>query len=135
VVRPIRFQVVRDLRDIPGAALGEKARELGAFVREGDCSSIVLLQGLPEPLLIETAAHELAHVWQSENCPPSQDLILKEGFAQWVAAQALQAFRHPEALQVLRERPDLYGQGFRRLESIEREQGRAFLLRYIKETH
>jgi len=97
--------------------------ELGEFRRKGDRFTITVLESLPEETLYETLAHELAHAWQAENPVPNQRLIVKEGFAQWVASKVLKEFRFENSLKRLKTRDDLYGEGYRLMESIERKNG------------
>jgi hypothetical protein len=130
---PIHFRLEESLAPFVETPLLGEMRELGAFVREGGQITIVILSDMPRPLLIETAAHELAHAWQAENCPAGQTLTLKEGFAQWVAARALEAFGCKEALTVLENREDFYGEGYRSLRSLEMKQGKQGVLRHARE--
>ena len=39
-------------------------------------------------LVMPACSHELAHAWQTDNCPPHQNILLKEGLASWVQAKA-----------------------------------------------
>ena len=94
-------------------------RELGLYRRTGDRSEIVLLFGLPAELLYEAAAHEYAHAWQAENYSPKLSPELREGFAQWVAADVLRAKDFKSALERLELRDDVpYGTGYRRLRDL-----------------
>ena len=129
---PIGFQFVEDLAPHVGVQLLGTTRELGAFIREGEKVRILLITGMPRPLLMETAAHELAHVWQNGRIPPHQRLLVKEGFAQWVAAKVLEAFQCDQALRVLREREDLYGQGYQTIQSVEDRRGVSGVLEFAK---
>ncbi len=92
--------------------------ELGMYRRLGDTIEIYLLFGLPPELLYEAAAHEYAHAWQAENY---SDLSpeLREGFAQWVAADVLRAKGFTSALENLERRSDApYGTGYQRLRHL-----------------
>ncbi len=96
-------------------------RELGMYRRMGEKSEIFLLFGLPPELLYEAAAHEYAHAWQSENCPANLTPELREGFAQWVAAEVLRDKRFNVALEKLEaRRDDPYGTGYQRLKVMRR---------------
>ncbi len=91
-------------------------KELGLYRRTGEKSEIYLLFGLPAELLYEAAAHEYAHAWQAENCSPDLSPELREGFAQWVAADVLRVKDFKSALEKLELRSDVpYGAGYRRL--------------------
>lgn len=128
----LRFQFVDHLAPHVGVKLLGTMRELGAYIREGKEVRILLIKGMPRSKLIETAAHELAHVWQEGRVPRNQRLILKEGFAQWVASKVLEHFECEQALRVLNEREDLYGQGYRLLHDLEQREGRNAVIEYVK---
>lgn len=94
--------------------------ELGKYRRAGDRSEIFLLVGLPPELLYETAAHEYAHAWQAENSPVDLPPELREGFAQWIAAEVLRAKGYRSALEKLEARSDFpYGTGYQRLKRFQ----------------
>lgn len=94
-------------------------RELGMYRRTGDRSEIYLLFGLPPELLYEAGAHEYAHAWQAENYSTDVSPELREGFAQWVAADVLRAKGFRSALEKLELRDDVpYGTGYQRLRRL-----------------
>jgi len=131
----IALELQEDLGATTAAAPLQTYRELGAFVRTGNKPRIVIQEGLPRPLLYETLAHELAHAWQSERAVRNQRLLVKEGFAQWVAGKVLAKYGHEAALRSLRSRSDLYGQGFRLMEGIERRRGTKGVVEYAVKSH
>ncbi|MEW6234024.1 MAG: hypothetical protein AB1656_01430 [Candidatus Omnitrophota bacterium] len=107
--------------------------ELGLYRLKNGKSDIYLLYGLPEEMLYETAAHEFAHAWQAENCPLDQSKELKEGFAQWCAAETLRMKGYKEALEKLESRRDSpYGTGYQRVKMLYARMGRLKLLEYLK---
>jgi hypothetical protein len=126
------FQYVKDLAPYLGTQLLGTTRELGAFFREGEEVRILLINEMPRATLIETVAHELAHVWQNGRIPKNQRLLIKEGFAQWVASKVLNAFKCVQALKVLQEREDMYGQGYRHVQKIENRSGVPAVIEYAK---
>ncbi len=94
-------------------------RELGMYRRAGDTSELYLLFGLPPELLYEAGAHEYAHAWQAENFSTEISPELREGFAQWVAADVLRAKGFRSALEKLELRDDVpYGTGYQRLRHL-----------------
>jgi hypothetical protein len=108
-------------------------KELGLYRRHGSQSEIFLLYGIPIELVYETAAHELAHAWQAENCNLSQSLETKEGFAQWVAAQVLKLKGFNRALIKLESRNDHpYGTGYKKFKAVEQNLGKHLVLEYAK---
>lgn len=107
--------------------------ELGLYRYINGKADVYLLYGLPIEMIYETAAHEYAHGWQVENCPPNQSLELKEGFAQWAAAQILKVKGFDAALEKLEDRDDPhYGRGYKRFKQVEDRLGRDGVFRYAK---
>lgn len=107
--------------------------ELGLYRYKDGKSEIFLLYGLPIEMIYETAAHEYAHAWQTENVPPNQSVELKEGFAQWVGAKILQVKGYREALKRLEARRDRpYGTGYHKMKAIENRYGRKAVIDYVK---
>ena len=94
----------------PQVALGLD-HVLGVYVRDGRTRTIYIENGLPKILLIQVAAHEWAHAWQMENCPLVRDVLLVEGFADWVAYKVLQARQAVKKMALMTARADLYGKG------------------------
>jgi hypothetical protein len=129
----IRWSFTNDLTQEAQVPLSGQSREMGIFVRSADQYKVCILKGLPRELLIETIAHELAHVWTAENAPPQQTLFLKEGFAQWVAAKVLTHFQCHQSLQVLTHREDLYGQAYRFFKKKEGKEGVKGIITFARE--
>jgi hypothetical protein len=108
-------------------------KELGLYRRLNGKSEIFLLYGLPIEMIYETAAHEYGHAWQAENCPHDQTDVLREGFAQWVAAQILSIKGYKTALEKLESRTDSpYGTGYLKLKPIHQNLGLRDFLTYVK---
>ena len=107
--------------------------ELGLFRKMNGTTEIFLLYGLPPEVIYETAAHEYAHAWQAENCSPSQSPDIREGFAQWVAAQVLKSKGYKQTLEKLESRNDRpYGTGYQQIKHIFDRLGRNDLIEYAK---
>lgn len=106
----------------------DSEKALGLFVRAGRKRFIYLQEYLPRILLIQVAAHELAHAWQGENCPLLRDAMLREGFAEWVAYHALLRLDAQKKVAQMLQRRDDYGDGLRRLLEVEKQQGVAAVL-------
>jgi len=107
--------------------------EMGVYIERDNKREIVLLYGLPIPMVFETAAHELAHAWQAENCPAKQDIELREGFAQWVAAKVLKYKQFDVTLEKLQARMDHpYGTGYHRMARIEAMRGETGVIQYVR---
>jgi hypothetical protein len=97
----------------------------GLFVRRGRERSVYVESGLPQILMIQVIAHELAHAWQGENCPLLRDPLFREGFAEWVAYRVLLALGAVKKAELMTQRTDLYGQGLQSMLALERQAGSA----------
>jgi hypothetical protein len=95
----------------------------GLFVRRGRKRAIYVEFGLPQILMTQVLAHELAHAWQGENCPLLRDPLFREGFAEWVAYRVLLALGAVKKVALMEGRSDLYGQGLQAVLGLERAGG------------
>lgn len=98
-------------------------RVVGLFIRKGRSRVMYVLSGLPRTLFIQTVAHEWAHAWQGENCPALEDVLLREGFAEWVAYKTLQAMGATRKLRLMEGQDGVYGKGLRQMLKLEQKQG------------
>ena len=98
-------------------------RVLGVYVRDGRLRTIYIENGLPRILFIQVAAHEWAHAWQAENCPLVRDVLVVEGFAEWVAYKVLQAKQAVKKMQLMIDRVDWYGEWLRMMLACEARGG------------
>ena len=111
-----------------------KGVEIGLYFFKGGIHYIYLLNNLSPDEFMGTSAHEYAHAWQKENCPP-QSLELKEGFADWVAYKVLNLSGAYTTSQGIFYRSDpVYGKGFKLLSDIEQKQGINGVIEFVK-TH
>ena len=108
-----------------------RARCFGLFLREGRHRAIFVEYGLPQIVLLEVIAHEYAHAWQSERCPPDLSPEIQEGFAEWVAFKLLQHWgcRHRTARMLRRD--DVYGRGLQMMLRWEMEGGTSAVFRQV----
>lgn len=97
----------------------------GLFVRHGRKRTVYVEYGLPQILMMQVIAHELAHAWQGENCPLLRDPLFREGFAEWVAYRVLLALGAVKKAALMMQRTDLYGQGLQAALALERQGGPA----------
>jgi hypothetical protein len=95
----------------------------GLFHRKGEDFSIYVLYGLREKDLITVIAHEIAHVWQSENCSDNMALEDQEGFAQWVAYKALCYYSMVDFARLMTEGDTVYSTGLVKMLEIENKNG------------
>lgn len=81
-----------------------------------ETDAILLLTHLPLAKLREVAAHELAHDWMQQNHPEITDPLLKEGWAEQVAALSNASFGQTALTQRMAANPDpVYGEGYRQV--------------------
>ena len=101
---------------------------LGLYARRGMRRGIYVQSGLPRMLFLQVASHEYAHAWQGENCPLLRDLLVHEGFAEWVAYRVLGHYGYTNAQERMKVRQDIYGQGLRWALELQAKVGPAGLL-------
>jgi hypothetical protein len=106
----------------PGLA-HEADRVLGVYVRNGRHRTIYVQNGLPRILLAQVISHEWGHAWQMENCPLVRNILIVEGFAEWLAYKVLQAMGAVKKMALMTARRDLYGEGLRLMLSRETREG------------
>lgn len=118
---------------VPGGEEGVGGHHvLGFFVRYDNASSIYIERYLPRSVLLGTLAHELGHAWQSEWAPQLHDLLICEGFAEWVAHRVLVASDQRGMAARATRRDDVYGRGLRLYLNTERKAGRDGVLRLAR---
>ena len=115
----LRAQIEKTRQDI----LYRADWALGVYVRDGVRRTIYVLNGLPRILLVQVIAHEWAHAWQAENCPQVRDVLVVEGFAEWLAYKVLQALGAVRKMALMTARQDLYGEGLRQALARETREG------------
>lgn len=103
------------LQQIEGVHQTEARPPRGVYARKGMKRGIYVEMGLPRVQMIEVIAHELGHAWQAERKPLLNDPLLVEGFAEWVAYKVLAVLGASTAMDLMRARTDVYGQGLRRV--------------------
>ncbi len=103
-------------------------QSLGFYLRQGRRRGIYVLSGLPRTLLTSVLAHEYAHAWQAEHNPVGGELLLWEGFAEWVAYKTIAYLGQTAMMRQMQAQSNIYGQGLRQMLEIERERGIAGVL-------
>jgi hypothetical protein len=112
-----------------------KGMEVGLYKFEQTYHHIYMINDLAVDDFLGTVAHEFAHAWQTENCPPNQNIVIKEGFADWVAYKVLQMDGAINASNNIFYRVDpVYGKGFKIILQVEDQRGLAGVLEYVKKT-
>lgn len=92
-----------------------------------DEGQISVCANLSRRQAVAVLAHEYGHAWQDENHPAFDkvDNSLREGFAEWVALQALKRFGFGSGGDILRSNRDpVYGGGLRWFLQVEENFGR-----------
>jgi hypothetical protein len=105
---------------------------LGIYARRGMRRGIYVQTGLPRELFLQVAAHEYAHAWQGENCPILRDVLIHEGFAEWVAFHVIGHYGYVSGQQRLTDRQDLYGDGLRWALDLQTHQGVAGVIQMCR---
>ncbi len=116
---------------VPDPSL-RRDKTLALFTRNGRHRTVYLQEQLPRILMIQVVAHEFAHAWQGENAPFLADLTLQEGFAEWTAYHILMHLDARKKAEQMRGRADFYGDGLRRLLSLEQQAGTAAVFDFVR---
>lgn len=136
-VRAVSLQELRRLFDRGGIQRSSNVpegfiQEMGLFRIDGRTKEIVILDTIPEDIVWETIAHEMAHAWQIQHYPECKEDLLCEGFAQWVAEQVCIVHGRTSTLPQLRTRTDLYGRGYRLFRDAHARGGRDEVFRLLE---
>ena len=119
----IRLQTEGNHEQSTGHQELDPDRTLGVYARRGMRRGIYIQTGLPRMLFLQVAAHEYAHAWQGENCPILRDMLIHEGFAEWVAYHMIGYYGYRDSQQRMLARQDNYGRGLKWALSLEQSQG------------
>ncbi len=130
VVNPTELAAVRSRYEVVIPVIGAaQPHVLGFFEQQGLMRTIYVERALPRITLIGTLAHEYAHAWQADHAPPTQNLFLREGFAEWVSWSLLVALGHTQEAAQATRREDDYGRGLRHFIALEKRSGRPAVFR------
>jgi hypothetical protein len=125
IVDPAELAVVRRRHGSLTPTIGlTRLHILGFFEQQGQARTIYIERGLPRATLIGTLAHEFAHAWQADYAPPGQDMLWREGFAEWLAHRVLVAQGYVREAARATRREDEYGRGLRYFIALEQRSGR-----------
>jgi len=119
----IRLQTDENQVQLAGHLALDPERTLGVYARRGMRRGIYVQTGLPRMLFLQVAAHEYAHAWQGENCPILHDVLVHEGFAEWVAYHLIGYYGYRNGQERMLARQDNYGQGLKWAIDLEQNQG------------
>lgn len=99
-------------------------------------NTILLLTHLSLAKLREVVAHELAHEWMQERYPNLDDLTLKEGWAEYVAAQVNVRYGQEAMNRRMENNSDpVYGDGYRLVKQLAEQEGMDGLSRLFAEAN
>ena len=104
----------------------------GLFYRKGDDYNIYILYGLRRQDLVWVLSHEIAHAWQAENTSGNLELEDLEGFAQWVAYNALKYFGYERFAATLTAGNTMYSKGLNKMLDLEKAGGAGAVFEYIR---
>lgn len=96
---------------------------LGIFSRKGEQFDIYVQENLPRNLLIGVLAHEYAHAYMHDVSPDYKNLEIEEGFAEWIRYKTLNHIGDEKGAKLIEARKDIYGDGFRKISNIEKNEG------------
>jgi hypothetical protein len=98
--------------------------------------TIYILRGMPRLHFISSAAHELMHVWLSQNTHLKTEEPLVEGSCNYAASLVIGQFDDDMASCVIKqmdEDPDpVYGEGFRRVKKMADNRGVEYWLQHLR---
>lgn len=117
-----------------GRSAEQVTQTLGVYARHGRKRAIYAQSGLPRLLLLQVMAHEWGHAWQMENAPLLREPLLQEGFAEWIAYQALCALGMETAAARMAARDDVYGRGLRHVLLLQQQVGQDGVLAWCRYT-
>ena len=124
-INEISFKEVDEMK-----ALGQKTPTaekgtvpLGIFSRHGEEFDIYVQKNLPKNLLIGVLAHEYAHAYVHDLYPDFEDALINEGFAEWIRHKMHTRIGDEKGAKLIEIRKDLYGDGYKKIEAIEKSEG------------
>jgi hypothetical protein len=111
---------------------GGRSISVGGYYQAISPETIWIIAGRPKNRTIPDIAHELAHAWQSSNCP-QQDRTITEGFATWCGYKACLYLGERGLAQALASLDDEdYGRGLKIFLAVESKSGLVGVLNYAK---
>lgn len=112
-----------------------RGAEIGLYVCKNGKQTIYIMKNLPSDECYGTICHEYTHAWQTQNCPLSQELCLKEGFARYIEYYSLLNDGAYTLANNIKEQADpVYGVGLKHLFDIEKKSGIKGVVQYVKTT-
>ncbi len=94
---------------------------------------IYVMKGWSRDRCSGITAHELTHAWQAENVSPDQELVLKEGLANWIEYKYLDSIgAYALALKLRNTADPVYGVGLKAMLALEEKIGAENILNKIR---
>jgi LIM domain len=97
-----------------------------------------LLYGMPRMEIINTVAHELAHVWQFNRARFRNERVWSEGSCNYAAYLVLGMYPGRESsffrTSLMRDTDPVYGEGFRRVKTLADAEGNKAWVRYLSKS-
>ena len=110
----------------------ERRLHIGLYRWNGS-HNVFIMSDLNRDKFFGVAVHELTHAWQMENAPRDQDLVIREGFASWVAYKILQMDGALIAASDIHDMADpVYGVGFKLMLDLEKTLGEKGVIERMK---
>ncbi len=96
---------------------------LGIFSRNGKKIDIFVQKNLPRNLLIGVLAHEYAHAFVHSKIEDFDDVLIDEGFAEWIRHKIHIKVGDTKGARLIEMRKDIYGAGFKKITAVESKSG------------
>lgn len=110
----------------------ERRLHIGLY-RWNGYHNVYIMTDLNRDKFFGVSVHELTHAWQMENAPKDQELVIKEGFASWVAYKILQMDgAYISANEIHNMADPVYGVGFKLMLDLEKAYGANGLIEKMK---
>ncbi|NUM36914.1 MAG: hypothetical protein HUU50_20410 [Candidatus Brocadiae bacterium] len=130
----VASSTIASLRSQYPNTIGSKdQRSLGIFVRKGNAFDVYIESFLPYSLCLSVLAHEYTHAWQADHFQPKASTLYVEGMAQWVSYHTLKFYGYEREASLIPIQQDIYGQGFRKIQEIEKRYGKNAVISKILE--
>ena len=111
--------------------LGMKIRE--SVRRKNVKYQVFVLDHLPVKQMEYVMAHEIAHDWMAVHYPGIREEWIREGFAEYIAWRYNQHKKRPELnLRIESNTDPVYGEGFRRIRELVKNNGFDGLKNYLE---
>ncbi len=134
LTRSIKIDLVQaSVMDKLMSASPYKGNEVGLYMMKDGQHQIYVMEGWNRDYCSGVTAHEYTHAWQAEHCPSGQDIVLKEGFANWIEMKYYDATGAYQFADNVRQEADpVYGVGVKTMMALEDKIGAKKLVELVQ---